>query len=41
VVYRDRKRVRFVQVGTPAIWQDFNTPGSYRRCRREYLRRAE
>jgi CTP:molybdopterin cytidylyltransferase MocA len=39
VVLREPSRVKLVAVPTPAIWQDFNTPASYRRCLRAYLRR--
>ena len=38
VVCRDKRRVKLVWVGTPAIWQDFDTLASYRSCRREYRR---
>jgi CTP:molybdopterin cytidylyltransferase MocA len=31
VVYRDRRRVTFVRVGTAAIWKDIDTPAAYRR----------
>jgi len=31
VVEKDRFRVREVQVNTPAIWKDFDTPSAYRR----------
>lgn len=37
VVEKDPGRVKFVPVGTAAIQQDFDTPTSYRRCRRAYL----
>ena len=39
VVFRNPKRVRFVGVGTSAIWEDFDTPGSYRRILHKLLRR--
>jgi len=38
VVERNPQRLKLVPVGTPAIWQDFSTPASYRRRRREYRR---
>jgi CTP:molybdopterin cytidylyltransferase MocA len=34
VSYRDPSRIRFVAVRTAAIWQDFDSPESYRRLRR-------
>jgi CTP:molybdopterin cytidylyltransferase MocA len=40
VVKKDAGRVKFVPVGTAAIEQDFDTPASYRRCLRGYLRRG-
>lgn len=39
VVYRDPQRVRMVRFATPAIWLDFDSPASYRRCLRTFLRR--
>ena len=39
VVEKDLGRVKAVQVSTPAIWQDFDTPAAYQRCRRAYLRK--
>jgi len=38
VVEKDLGRVKAVQVSTPAIWQDFDTPAAYQRCQRAYLR---
>lgn len=38
VVGGEKRRVKLVSVGTPAIWQDFNTRTSYRICLREYRR---
>lgn len=40
VVKRDRGRVLVVSVGTPAIWQDFDTVATYLRRLRDYRRRA-
>lgn len=40
VVERDGSRVQLVPLQTPAIWRDFNTPASYRRCVRSYRRQA-
>lgn len=40
MVARDRRRVKLVPVGTPAIWRDFSSPVSYRRRRRDYERRS-
>jgi len=40
VVQKEAGRVKFVPVGTAAIEQDFDTPASYRRCRRAYLRQT-
>ena len=34
VSYRDPSRIRFVAVRTAGIWQDFDSPESYRRLRR-------
>jgi CTP:molybdopterin cytidylyltransferase MocA len=39
VVGREKRRVKLVAVGTPAIWQGFGTPAAYRRRLREYGRR--
>lgn len=39
VVKRDPGRVKLVSVRTPAIWQDFSTPASYRRRLGAYRRR--
>lgn len=41
VVYREKGRVKFLPVRTPAIWQDFHTRASYRKCLREYQRQFE
>jgi molybdenum cofactor cytidylyltransferase len=41
VVYRDPRRLRKVKVRTPAIWMDFATPASYRRCLRAFLRQQD
>lgn len=38
VTYRDKARIRFVPVRTPAIWQDFDTPAAYRRLARNWPR---
>jgi len=38
VVEKDLGRVKAVEVSTPAIWQDFDTPAAYQRCQRAYLR---
>lgn len=40
VVGRRKPRVKEVAVGTPAIWQDFDTSRSYRRCLQQYCRRS-
>jgi hypothetical protein len=34
VSYRDSSRVRFVAVKTKAVWEDFDSPASYRRLAR-------
>lgn len=39
VVGREKRRVKLVAVGTPAIWQGFDTLAAYRRRLREYGRR--
>ncbi|MGB9404072.1 MAG: NTP transferase domain-containing protein [Candidatus Acidiferrales bacterium] len=36
VVYRDERRIRFVTVRSEAIWADFDSPSSYRRCLKLY-----
>jgi len=41
VVFAESPRVKCVKTGTAAIWQDFNSPATYRRRRRDYLRRTE
>ncbi len=38
VVYRDLRRIRYVNVRTAAIWEDFDSPASYRRCLRRFQR---
>jgi len=38
VVRKDDGRVKFVPMETAAIEKDFDTPASYRSCRRAYLR---
>jgi CTP:molybdopterin cytidylyltransferase MocA len=40
VVYRDHARVKYVAVSDSAIWRDYDSLSSYRRCQRLYLRRA-
>ena len=37
VVYRHPQRIRIVKVGTPSIYEDFNSPDSYRACLRKYF----
>lgn len=39
IVYRDQSRIRYVPVRSEAIWLDFDSPASYRRCLRLYRRR--
>jgi len=39
VVYCDESRILYVPVRDSAIWLDFNSAASYRRCRRLYLAR--
>ena len=39
VVYRDESRIRYVPVHDNAIWCDFDTVASYRRCLRLFLQR--
>jgi CTP:molybdopterin cytidylyltransferase MocA len=41
VVYRDQSRIRFVRVSDQAIWDDFNSKASYRRCLWEYRLRLK
>ncbi len=42
VVYRDPRRIRYVDVASTAIWQDFDSPASYARLRRQFdLRRRK
>ncbi len=36
VVYRDPGRIRYVDVASRAIWQDFNSPASFARLRRQF-----
>ena len=38
VVYRDKSRIRYLSVRDKAIWTDFDSPASYRRCLRAFLR---
>jgi len=40
VVYRDNGRVKYVAVSDSAIWRDYDSLSSYRRCLRLYLRRT-
>lgn len=37
VIYRDPRRVKFVNVRTASIWEDFDTEAAYRRLLRKYL----
>jgi len=39
IVYRDAKRVKFVNAGTEAIWRDLDSPAAYRARVREYEKR--
>jgi CTP:molybdopterin cytidylyltransferase MocA len=39
IVYRDEARILFVEEKSAAIWMDFSSEGTYRRCRRMYERR--
>lgn len=39
VVTRDPRRVKHIRVKTSAIWTDFDTPRSYARLKREFLKR--
>lgn len=41
VVTRDRGRVKLVPVTTPATWQDYSSPATYRRRVREFLPHAK
>ncbi|HEY4741967.1 MAG TPA: NTP transferase domain-containing protein [Candidatus Acidoferrales bacterium] len=41
VVYRDQSRIRYVRVSDQAIWNDFNSKASYRRCLREFRLRQK
>ncbi len=36
VVYRNESRIRYVRVADEAIWSDFDSMASYRRCLRAY-----
>lgn len=38
VIYRDPRRVKFVNVPTASIREDFDTEAAYRRLLRKYLR---
>ena len=37
VVYRHPQRIRTVKVDTPSVYEDFNSPDSYRACLRKYF----
>jgi molybdenum cofactor cytidylyltransferase len=37
IVYRDARRNLVIQVRTSAVYQDFDTPASYRSCVRQFL----
>jgi CTP:molybdopterin cytidylyltransferase MocA len=37
VVYRHPQRIRTVKAGTPSVYEDFNSPDSYRACLRKYF----
>jgi CTP:molybdopterin cytidylyltransferase MocA len=37
IVYRDARRNLVIQVRTSAVYQDFDTPASYRNCVRQFL----
>lgn len=39
VVYRIAERLRVFEAGTSAIYEDFHTPESYKKCLREFLDR--
>ena len=41
VVYCDKSRIRYVRVSDQAIWDDFDSKGSYRRCLREHRLRQK
>jgi len=41
VVYRDPRRVRYVPVRDAAIWTDFDSPATYRRCLRLFRRQRQ
>ena len=41
VVYRDPRRVRYVTVGDVAIWTDFDSMTTYRRCVRLFRRQRK
>ena len=41
IVYCDAKRVKFVNIGTAAIWRDLDSPSAYRARVREYERRIQ
>jgi CTP:molybdopterin cytidylyltransferase MocA len=41
VVYRNQSRIRYVRVSDRAIWNDFDSKASYRRCLREYRLRLK
>jgi CTP:molybdopterin cytidylyltransferase MocA len=41
VVYRRPEGIRTVKVDTSSVYEDFNSPESYRRCLRKYLAREK
>lgn len=41
VVYRRPERIRTVKVDTASVYEDFNSPESYRVCLRKYLARKK
>jgi molybdenum cofactor cytidylyltransferase len=41
VVYRHPERIRTVKVDTASVYEDFNSPDSYRVCLRKYLARKK
>jgi len=41
VVYRHPERIRTVEVDTASVYEDFNSPESYRVCLRKYLARKK
>jgi CTP:molybdopterin cytidylyltransferase MocA len=41
VVYRDPQRIRYVLVRDAAIWTDFDSPATYRRCLRLFRRQQQ